>query len=826
MSNTFRGRVLGYEIQHIFPNEIMTSQNPNAIKAKAVLAKITFNLEARSNKIALLINPGTLDSINASSLEIQKVFLDAGFGFNFHDSQASGGNHPGYNEFIIDALAKISDDAENSGWNQETISNAVMDLHSYVADINKSGVIPLIGTSSDTFLDGWDSWSAGKDYAALTDAQLQAINDYKAGFNSTLIDANSSDNSQLRFETTLKLFQSAAVILTPEELANAQKLLWQAGLDGSKSGKATAASISLIHDLQKRSSTPVTSLSEVREFLAALLNDEGGFGDLQATYDMLDGFFSTLIENSGSMVENLRELKAPALEAMGKSVNSMLVGLGGNEIGDAVEFLNLSYDPIKKGLQTGVWSDFNDTILTYGIAAAVSALVVAGSVAVVAGIVGIFSASAAPVAAAFVGAGWAAWGLYDAISNGSQLIGKISADMTVAFDKIDDTLDKLSANFDANYNIILRIVANALDVDFSAPVFAGAGQGPSLLDRNLIDNLSLVLPGSIEGGSADERFFGRNSASIDAGGGNDEIYVRDTAIARGGSGNDVVAGAAASVIAAGDPIDPSRPDGELAQTDQQMVLDGGEGNDWVVALGGERAVTIGGTGRDWIFNTTDGGLIYGDTESRTYERPMVDAEGQPILDENGVQKTEVVQVEDSPENSDNIWYYANTTVMDAQHNDVLKFYGFTLTGGNAEGGAAGLLAFGGLGAAIGMANFNNSLDSSGKYDPARSIYFDHLLPWMVYGFRDNGEGGLDMYVTNQFDQLFQAVFGAIDGEAYNQQQKVDAEGNLNGWMKIKNFDLVGSYTGSNQSGLAGQGTFNMVFKAVNPLADLVAAVAP
>jgi hypothetical protein len=55
MSNTFRGRVLGYEIQHIFPSEIMASITPEALKAKAVLAKISFNIDARSNKIALLI---------------------------------------------------------------------------------------------------------------------------------------------------------------------------------------------------------------------------------------------------------------------------------------------------------------------------------------------------------------------------------------------------------------------------------------------------------------------------------------------------------------------------------------------------------------------------------------------------------------------------------------------------------------------------------------------------------------------------------------------------------------------------------------------------
>jgi len=47
---------------------------------------------------------------------------------------------------------------------------------------------------------------------------------------------------------------------------------------------------------------------------------------------------------------------------------------------------------------------------------------------------------------------------------------------------------------------------------------------------------------------------------------------------------------------------------------------------------------------------------------------------------------------------------ANTKVMDAQHHSFLKFYGLTLTGGNAEGGIADLAAFGGLGGVTGMAN--------------------------------------------------------------------------------------------------------------------------
>ena len=83
-----------------------------------------------------------------------------------------------------------------------------------------------------------------------------------------------------------------------------------------------------------------------------------------------------------------------------------------------------------------------------------------------------------------------------------------------------------------------------------------------------------------------------------------------------------------------------------------------------------------------------------------------------------------------------------------------------------------------------------------------------------------------MYVTNQFDQLYYAVFGGTSSDAYKAQQALDAQGILKGWMKVKNFDLVGSYIGGRQRELTGDGTFGMVFKAVNPLADYMERVAP
>ena len=101
-------------------------------------------------------------------------------------------------------------------------------------------------------------------------------------------------------------------------------------------------------------------------------------------------------------------------------------------------------------------------------------------------------------------------------------------------------------------------------------------------------------------------------------------------------------------------------------------------------------------------------------------------------------------------------------------------------------------------------------------DWRKQVYSDHLLPWMTYMFRPDEDGNMDMFITNQFDQLFQAVFGGGQSETVQRYNELARQGILGGWMKIENVDIVGSFTGINQFGLAGLGDFNMVFRAANP----------
>ena len=85
----------------------------------------------------------------------------------------------------------------------------------------------------------------------------------------------------------------------------------------------------------------------------------------------------------------------------------------------------------------------------------------------------------------------------------------------------------------------------------------------------------------------------------------------------GEEGDDVLIGLFPTVLKKGNKIGHEPADGledtrSVAEKDLKLVLNGGAGNDWVISVLGDEATTIGGNGRDWIFNTSAGGVLYGD----------------------------------------------------------------------------------------------------------------------------------------------------------------------------------------------------------------------
>ncbi len=256
--------------------------------------------------------------------------------------------------------------------------------------------------------------------------------------------------------------------------------------------------------------------------------------------------------------------------------------------------------------------------------------------------------------------------------------------------------------------------------------------------------------------------------------GNDWMFHSGTGALFGGSGDDILFGYKPDYIKAGEYItDKDRESadrnkflaadqqipivGPKAAKDLTLKLDGGVGNDWVVTVLGEKAITIGGEGRDWIFNTSKGGIIFGDTENG------LDAEGNPLN----------VDVEYGEfENSDNIWWWPGTRVMDAQFNDHLKFFGMPLTGGS-EGVpllVAGLAGF--LGASLTDVSGHNP--KTAKYFTEGRLFIDPFAIFMSYTFIKDKDDHLKMVVSNSLQGLLN-LFGDFNFTQTGSGQSLDRQ---------------------------------------------------
>ncbi len=536
-----------------------------------------------------------------------------------------------------------------------------------------------------------------------------------------------------------------------------------------------------------------------------------------------------------------------AVRLGGRSVTrmSLIGGVGGGVIGDVAEYINVSYDSIKKGILNNDWGDFFKNTAAFGASVVISSAAIATSI-VVAGAV------AGPVGAAVVGAAWAAYGIYDALSNGWELINKIAADVGLR-EAIEAEGLADPGNLFTN-GTSEQILVNAVLGRLGAPTI------PNLELLYQIDDRNPERADRVTGTARNELFYVYNGGKVNAGAGFDEIYHHGYGEAHGEGDNDVVIGVTAKVLPEGSVLDPlmqaaadarraenariaaenvvraregllllemlpALPDSPRAAEDIKLLLDGGAGNDIVLAMhGGNKAITVGGLGRDWIYNASKGGELYGDTRDGLYERQKRNAQGELLFDEAGRPVMETVPVEDSHENADNFWFHADTAIMDAQHFDVLKYYGIPLTGGDANGGLAGFAILNGLfGAAIGLANLTRYATGYAQ-DWTDEVYVDHLQPWMLYTFERDEDGNLDMLITNAFEQIFRGMMAALDLDGGAASESIHK-----GWMRIENVDVVGSRLGILQreaaetvlsNGKKG-GSLGMVFRAVNPLQVLL-----
>ncbi|MBU2588384.1 MAG: hypothetical protein KJ872_09750 [Alphaproteobacteria bacterium] len=588
---------LSIELHHLFPTQIKNAEAGDPLIAKQFLGSIGFDIEWQGNKRGLFVDQELLGKLRSASPEIRAAFKAAGFAENQH-----GGSHPNYNDFIIGELANFSAQA-NAGttpWSPEAKQAAAYDLLRFVDDFVASGSLSVKGTSLADFQTSWANWRGTRDYTNLLPGDAVDIASFANGLDKTSTPPVIGEGQEVaRKNLASQLYNKVSGSNGTLALLNMDELL-RPELAIINGNKATSIITPLIYSLIGKG---LTGTKGAAAFTQNFADDQTGgvVFDPDEIKVRLESVLGILGDAADLLPERLSDLGDGVLQAAGKSIGPMIVGAGGSIIGDAVEFLNLAYEPMKKGLRTGDWSDFYDVTIEYGTAAAVSAVLVGGAVAVA-------GAFAGPVAAAFVGAGFAAYGLYDAITNGVELFGQITADLAGVIEKVEVSIINFALSLDEGLSQLARAVGYIFGVDPEHPLFNVVGE--TLVTKYLVDPLEAELPGRVDGTDKREWFFGKNNAVINAGGGNDELYVADATVARGDAGNDVVIGRDSRIIRAGQAIDPTNPESPLANTDLVMQLDGGDGDDWIILIGGDGGVLRGGAGSDI--------LIGGGAESHLY----------------------------------------------------------------------------------------------------------------------------------------------------------------------------------------------------------------
>ena len=439
----YANTLTAFQIHHIFPTELFNDpdvrQQINSIFAGE---DVRIFEDAASNTIPLFVNPVMVDAVNTASA-MGETFLSDVFGSVSHN-----GSHPGYNDFIsaqVDAILNSTNPATGQPYTPEEQRLALFDLHKFGADLANGRIEDADGNTLTI--------AGTADYAGVladvyanqnfdTSQPSSDLQDYIVGFDSAPMDLNSDSNTEARFNTVEQYLSAAAFsgAITPEQFQKYFDLLY--GIDQTTgtveptlitAGQITSIHIQISYDIAVNTGfgDHTSFRANIERFLADFRLNESGATDFgrQAASD-----FIALINEMGAVVgqlpDNLGQLGSDVLSSLATNFSSILVGIGGGVIGDTAEFLNLAYDSLKKGLDTGDWSDFIGNVGTYGFALFASAVAITGTVAL--------AGMAGPGAAALVASLWVVFGVIDGLSNIVELVGKIGEDNVYWEDKLAD----------------------------------------------------------------------------------------------------------------------------------------------------------------------------------------------------------------------------------------------------------------------------------------------------------------------------------------------------------------------------------------------------
>ena len=154
-----------------------------------------------------------------------------------------------------------------------------------------------------------------------------------------------------------------------------------------------------------------------------------------------------------------------------------------------------------------------------------------------------------------------------------------------------------------------------------------------------------------DGAAGDDLLVGFGESTLSGGDGADRVAAFDQVVADGGADDDLMFASGSATVDGGlgnDVIFSFLP--EYVDENTRLQIDGGGGDDSIFVLGGEGAIVHGGAGDDWIFVWNFAAEVYGD------------------------------------EGADRFFWAPDILIADAEAQDRLSFFGFTLTGGIAYGG--------------------------------------------------------------------------------------------------------------------------------------------
>ena len=736
-----------FQLHHILPRYVYLNAD-----VRTMLDRVGFGLDMQGNKMGLWSADSTVGVFAQASQAVKNVLFSAGWGINKHS-----GDHNGYNVFLATQFANIERNLTS-----DAQKFAVIETFRFAQDISRGAFQGLDLSSNSISLEtAWNehrqTMGWGADFSQATEAQKQdAFQFLDSSFDSMLTDAGaqSGDYGANQAGRKVLAFQLArdmknAGLLNDKQFSN---IIEKLNVDNF--GHTTAAVISLGSDLLNNGhiASPADSKATNIERSAAEIYSAVFFVtpiQFERALDLSREFFDALEVIFGKeVVDSYGDVGTDVLEWSKRSQNQLSAGLGGGIVGDVGEFLNVAYDSLKLGFGEDEWAPFWLDVVNFGAAVVYSAALITSTT------------SAAyrihPIAGALVAAGWVSYGVIDAISNLSQLAFKISKDLIGAelsnfvFQPLgnltNSALATIADGILSTYNVGKPLTYN---LDLFDDEYGGI---------YVVDDLEERHPDYITGTDGAEIIFGRNSAVIDGAGGDDEIHFTGNGEIKGGAGNDRL----------------------LVFDSTDISVDGGDDNDIILSKDGTGGTFVGGAGRDWIFVKTPGAHIYGDS-----------IDGR------------------SEQESDNFWWWPDTIIRDAEEQDVLKFFGFPLTGGTNN---IPLVAA----ARVGAAFFQPILGGALQKSP---LYFDNFLVWMNY-MQDTKTG--DLYVVNVFDGLA-GFFGGF--EFQETEDGID----ISGAMRVADYTAAASYWGSALATYVANGRtgdLGMIFKDANPYLAALSLLPP